>query len=129
MPLWPSKTKPDARIRAEGRGKRGERLAALYLMAKFYRIRHLRFKSPVGEIDLIATNGQTLVFIEVKTRARAADLETALLAVNQRRIVRAAQYYLSKYPHLAQRDARFDVIFLAPGHWPRHVRNAFQSPE
>lgn len=118
-----------SRTRAERRGHWGEQLAAVYLMTKFYRLRQRRFKCPVGEIDLIASHFGTLVFIEVKTRAKAEDLDTALQAVNQRRIHKAAQYYLAKNPRLAQRDARFDVIFLAPGRWPRHVRNAFQSPE
>lgn len=123
MPPSPSRTK------AEKRGRWGERWAALFLTLKFYRILEQRYKCPLGEIDLIAAHFGTLVFVEVKTRARADDLETALLAVNQRRITRAAQYFLAQNPHLGGQSARFDVIFLAPGHLPRHVRNAFQSVE
>lgn len=119
----PSKTK------AEKRGHWGERWAAVFLTLKLYRIRQRRFKCPMGEIDLIASHFGTLVFVEVKTRARIENLETALQAVNQRRIFKTAQYFLAKNPSLVNASARFDVIFLAPGHLPRHVRNAFQSPE
>jgi putative endonuclease len=48
------------------------------------------------------------------------------MAVNRHRIVRAAQMWLMRRPELANGDTRFDVIFLAPFAWPRHIVNAFQ---
>lgn len=118
-----------SRKKAERRGHLGEVFAALFLRVKFYRIRARRVKTPVGEIDLVAERGQTVVFVEVKVRAHQRDEEQALLAVNQRRISRAANYYLARNPHLNGRNFRFDVIFLAPFALPRHVKGAFMTSE
>jgi putative endonuclease len=123
----PSKPKSSARIAAEGFGHRGEALAALYLRAKLYRIVAKRVKTPVGEIDLVAERFGTTAFVEVKTRGRAETEEEALGAVNQHRIVRAAEFYISRHPHLAATPLRFDIIFLARGRWPRHIVNAFDA--
>lgn len=123
----PSSRGTDARSAAERYGRRGESLAAWYLRAKLYRIVARRVKTPLGEIDLIARRFGVTVFVEVKAR-RAGDGELdALLAVNRRRILRAAEYYLARRPALAATPLRFDVIFLAPLSWPRHVRNAFDA--
>ncbi len=125
MPPSPSRLKSSARLKAEGFGRRGETLAALYLRAKLYRIVERRVQTPVGEIDLIARRFGVTVFVEVKSRGRAATEAEALLAVNQRRIVHAAEWYIARHPHLAATPLRFDVIFLAPWSLPRHVVNAF----
>ena len=66
-----SKPKSDRRLKAERQGRRGETLAALYLQAQLYQIVARRFKTPVGEIDLIAERFGTTVFVEVKARGRA----------------------------------------------------------
>jgi putative endonuclease len=116
-----------ARLAAEALGHRGETLAALFLRAKFYRIRARRFKTPVGEIDLVAERFGTTVFVEVKARTRAETEAETLESINRRRIVRAAEWYISHRPALANRPLRFDVIFLAPGRWPRHLVNAFDA--
>ena len=126
-PPSPSKPKSNARIAAEGFGHRGEALASLYLAAKLYRVVGRRVKTPVGEIDLIVRRFGVTVFVEVKTRGRAGTEGEALEAVNQRRIVRAAEYYIARNPHLAATPLRFDVIFLARGKWPRHIVNAFDA--
>ena len=127
MPPSPSKPKSKARIAAYLGGHRGETLAARFLRLKLYRIVQRRCKTPVGEIDLIAERFGTTVFVEVKSR-RGRHLEgEALLAVRRDRIVRAAQYYISRHPRLVATSLRFDVIFLAPRMWPRHVMNAFDA--
>ncbi len=120
---------PSARQRAERRGRFGEVLAALYLRLQFYRILATRVKTPVGEIDLIARRGQTVIFVEVKLRRNITGLGAALDAVNRRRISRAAQYFLTQRPKLTDYTLRFDVIFLAPFAWPRHVKGAFETLE
>jgi len=127
MPPSPSKPKSEARLAAEAQGRRGEGLAALFLQCQLYRIVERRFKTPVGEIDLIAERFGTTVFVEVKARGRTTGEAEALGAVNQRRLVRAAGYYLSRHPRLAATPLRFDVIFLAPKSWPRHLKGAFTS--
>jgi putative endonuclease len=123
----PSRPKNERRLAAERQGRRGEALAALFLQAQLYRIVARRFKSPVGEIDLIAERFGTTVFVEVKARGRREGAGEAMGKVNQRRLVRAAEYYLSRNPRLATTPLRFDVIFLAPRAWPRHLKNAFQA--
>lgn len=116
-----------ARLAAERQGRRGELLAAWLLRAKLYRIVERRFKTPVGEIDLIASRFGTTVFVEVKTRAHAEATAEAFAKVNTRRLVRAAQYYLARHPRLTDTPLRFDVILLAPNTPPRHLKNAFQA--
>ena len=126
MPPSPSKPKSSARIFAEGAGRRGEMWAELFLFIKGYRTIARRVKTPVGEIDLIARRGSMTVFVEVKARSFSDQEADALMAVNRHRIVRAAQMWLMRRPELAAGDTRFDVIFLAPFAWPRHIVNAFQ---
>ena len=99
--------------------------AELYLRAKLYRILARRVKTPGGEIDIIAEHSGMTIFVEVKARGRSSDEMGAHIAVNQKRIVRAAEFWLSRNPERFNRDMRFDVIFLAPFAWPRHIRNAF----
>lgn len=122
----PSTSKPGtSRQAAERRGRRGEIWAELFLRAKFYKILQRRYKTPLGEIDLIVRRGKTVVFVEVKQRNSAALYGQALEAVNQRRIARAADWFQSRHPQYAGFDFRFDVIFLAPRRWPSHLSNAF----
>jgi len=116
----------DSRLAAELFGRRGETLAAWFLRLKGYRILASRFKTPAGEIDLVARRFGTLVFVEVKAR-KSGSIADAWIAVNDRRITAAADYYLARHPRLAAIDMRYDVIFLAPMTWPRHVVNAFDA--
>ena len=111
----------------ESAGRRGEAWASLFLMLKLYRIVARRVKTPVGEIDLIASRGETIVFVEVKARSFSHQEADALGAVNRRRIVHAAQFWQTRHPALAERPMRFNVIFLAPFAWPRHIVNAFDA--
>lgn len=127
MPRSGSKPKNPERQRAERAGRRAEALAALYLRLKAYRILEQRFKTPVGEIDLIARRGKTLVFVEVKQRQGAEAEGVALAMVNTKRLVRAAEVYLMRHPECTGLDCRFDVIFLAPKRWPRHLMGAFRA--
>lgn len=127
MPRSPAKTPSKRRVTAERRGHRGETLAALFLQLKLYQIRDRRFKTPMGEIDLVVEKGSTLVFVEVKARGRGADEQLTYAAINRTRITRAAQSWLARHPAEAGKDFRFDVIFLAPGRWPRHLINAFPA--
>ena len=127
MPPSPSKPKSRARIEAYLGGHRGEMLAAWLLRLKLYRIIGRRYKTPLGEIDLIATRFGTTVFVEVKARSKPASEAETLEAIRTSRIVAAAQYWLTRHPAKAATPLRFDVIFLAPGRWPRHVINAFDA--
>ena len=108
-------------------GLLAEAAASWFLRCKGYRVVATRMKTPVGEIDLIAKRGKTLVFVEVKTRTHRSGEAEALEAVSTSRIVRAAEHWLARHPHEAEKTCRFDVIFLAPGRWPRHLINAFDA--
>lgn len=126
--MRPSASKPKSpeRRSAEVFGRRSETLAAWYLRLKGYRIRDVRVRTPLGEIDLVAERFGTIAFVEVKSRVREGDFDP-ILAVNRQRISRAAQMYVARHPQLATRTLRFDVILLAPWTWPRHVINAFDT--
>lgn len=127
MPRSPSKQRDRLRFNAWRDGHRGEFWAALFLRFKLYRIVARRVKTPMGEIDLVAERGNVTVFVEVKARAFSHQEGEAMEAVNTRRIVRASEHYLARHPRLMGRDLRFDVIFVAPFAWPRHVINAFDA--
>ena len=75
---------------AEARGRRAETIVAWFLRLKFYRILARRYRTPVGEIDLIAKRGRTIAFIEVKQRPSEAEGLDAVTAKGRRRISQAA---------------------------------------
>ncbi len=107
-------------------GLQAETLAAWFLRMKGYHILATRMKTPVGEIDLIARRGKTLVFAEVKTRGTIA---AALESVQKRqagRIVRAAQWYLAT-DRGAVSEMRFDVIAIEFPFKIKHIRSAFTA--
>jgi len=113
------------RADAERRGRRAEVRAAWWLRLKGYRILATRYRTPMGEIDLIARRGGCIAFIEIKARA---TLEAGLEAVSptaRRRIARAAGAFLAQRG-LAGASARFDVIVMRPRHLPCHIRDAWR---
>jgi putative endonuclease len=115
----------EKRIRAYRHGLFAETAAALLLRLKGHRIVARRYKTPVGEIDLVALRGRRLAFVEVKQRRSLDEAGWALPARARRRIVRAAQYWLSSHPDFAGHDIAFDVVLAAPWAWPRYIANAF----
>ncbi len=111
--------------------RRGEALAALFLRLKGYRIEARNWRCQLGELDIIAWDGDTLVFIEVKTRTgrTAGSPEEAVTAGKQRRLALLAQAYLGQRRGEPP-PCRFDVIAVegsAP--WPRvrHLKTAFRA--
>ena len=109
--------------RAYLKGKYGEWIAALYLQLKGYEILEKRFKTPVGEIDLLARKGQTLIAVEVKTRNTFQQASMALTVFQQRRIERTLLFYLAG--KTSSLDLRFDVILISPWKWPYHIQGAW----
>ena len=109
-------------------GLDGEQYAGEWLsLHRGMRILERRFRTKAGEIDLIMLEGNTVVFVEVKTRLHA-DAGNGMMAVNaakQRRITRAATLYLMKKNWLS-RPVRFDVVEVRPEQII-HIPNAFQS--
>lgn len=127
MQRSPKRPIPDRR-RAEQAGRTAETLAAWFLRLKGYRILATRYKTPLGEIDIVARRGKGVVFVEVKQRGGgAAALDQALAAVNTRRIVKAGEWFISAHPRYGGYDFRFDVISVGPNRWPHHLVNAFSG--
>jgi len=114
-----------SRQKAQRRGHKGEGRAALYLRLRGYRILEQRYKTPVGEADLIARRGGTLAFVEVKARETYRDGVEAITARQQQRVVRAAQAYLAANPGLATLDCRFDALIILPGLKLKHIPGAW----
>jgi len=106
-------------------GRSGEDLAAEFLERRGFVVLHRNYRCRAGEIDLVALKGKRLAFIEVKRRKTREDAAWTLTARQRRRIVRAAQYWLSAHPDFAGHDMAFDVVLAAPWAWPRYIANAF----
>jgi putative endonuclease len=115
------------RVAAFGLGLSAESRAAAWLVAKGYRILARRWKSPVGELDIVARRRQLLVFVEVKARATLDDAAEAVLPRQRQRIVAAAEAWLATYPDPKILDMRFDAVLVAPGKLPRHIPRAFDT--
>ena len=115
------------RVAAFRTGISAESRAAAFLIAKGYRILARRFRTPVGEIDIVAGRRNTLVFVEVKARNTLDDAAEAVTDRIKQRIVAAAEYWLSQRPDDAMRDMRFDAVLVAPGKMPRHIPAAFEA--
>jgi putative endonuclease len=122
-----AKTAAPARAAAFRTGVSAEARAAAYLMAKGYRILAKRFRTPVGEIDLVARRRNLLVFVEVKARATLDEAAYAVTPRQQRRIIDAAQTWLMAHSEHAEFDLRFDAMLIAPRHLPRHLLAAFDA--
>jgi len=119
---------PNARRQAAFKlGVSAEGRAALYLAAKGYRALARRWKSPVGEVDLVVRRGRTIVFVEVKARPRIDDAAWSVLPRQKRRIVAAAEAWLAAHPEHAGYDIRFDAVLVAPGRLPQHIAAAFEA--
>ena len=99
----------------------------MILIAKGYRILARRFKTPAGEIDIVARRRRSLVFVEVKARERADDAAEAVTGRGKQRIIAAAELWLARNPADAQSEIRFDVILVMPGKIPQHIPNAFDA--
>lgn len=100
--------------------------AALYLVLKGVRPLKFRFKTPVGEIDIIGKTGRYVVFVEVKKRMTLDDAAYAISAENASRVRRAAQWWLQKNAPLADKyDIRFDAVVIAGYARIKHIKNAF----
>ena len=112
-------------------GAAGEKVAERFLRRQRYTIVDRNYRTPAGEIDLVALDGQTVVFVEVKTRTGTAHGSPfdAVDGRKQRQIIRAARHFLAA-KRLLDRPARFDVVGVWwEGDAPRCelIRNAFDA--
>ena len=111
-------------------GDRGENLAARHLRNLGYTIITRNFRCELGEIDIVARDGKTLVFVEVKTRTYDDPApEDQVGEVKRHQLTKVGRHYLSRYG-IPQPPARFDVVAVV---WPegrdpiiRHTPSAFE---
>ena len=122
-----SKPASPARVAAFRTGLSAESRAAAYLMAKGYRVLAKRFRTPHGEIDLVARKRNLVAFVEVKARASLDDAAYAVTPRQQQRIIAAAQAWLMAHPEHAEFELRFDAVLIAPRRLPRHLLAAFDA--
>jgi putative endonuclease len=94
-------------------------------MVKGYRIVARRYRTRLGEIDLIARRGNLVLIVEVKVRKTLIEAMDALARQSERRIENAADLWLARQPDHARLSVRFDMVAVLPRRWPVHVENAF----
>ena len=123
----PDKQAAPERVAAFQTGLSAESRAAALLMAKGYRILAKRFRTPHGEIDIVARRRNLLAFIEVKARASLDEAAYAVTPRQQQRIIDAAQGWLMAHPEHAEFEMRFDAMLIAPRRLPRHLLAAFDA--
>jgi putative endonuclease len=115
------------RIGRYRRGRVSEWLAAAALLARGHRILARRFRTPYGEIDIIAVRGRRLAFVEVKRRVTRLEAEAAIAPRQAGRIARAAEFWVSRNPAYREHEQGLDVVFVVPGRLPAHVPDALQG--
>ena len=107
-------------------GHLAEAAAAALLMAKGFQVLARRYKTPLGEIDLVVKRGRLVAFVEVKARPTRRQGLESVGPMAERRIVGAADLWLSRHPDAAGLDLRYDMVVVAPWRLPLHVADAFR---
>ncbi len=113
-------------------GQEGEHLAEAFLLKKGYRIIERNYRTPLGELDLIAEQNRVICFIEVKTRedSRYGLPQESITPRKQRKLTKSALVYLKEH-HLLEREARFDIVAICPNKEDPHriylIQNAFEA--
>lgn len=112
------------------RGLAAESFAAWALRLKGWRVLARRVRPPrgsgAGEIDLVARRGGTVAFVEIKARPSEGAGLFAIDPHQQRRLLRAAEWFIKSHPELSGCDLRFDAVVVCPGRWPRHLPDAWR---
>jgi len=133
LPFFPGSSRRNGEGET-GTGRSGEDMAVSYLQRRGYTVLARNYRQRFGEIDVVAEKGDTLVFVEVKTR-RNDRYGSPLEAVDQRKqrkLARMAQDYISRH-NMEDRAARFDVLAVYilgdSRHEIEHIRDAFEVQE
>jgi putative endonuclease len=125
-PVAPRLPRPERQV-AFRTGISAESRAAALLIAKGFRILARRYRTPVGEIDIVARRRKLLVFVEVKAREHLDDAAWSVTDRQRARIVAAAEAWLAANSDRAIEDIRFDAMLVSPGRIPRHIPAAFDA--
>lgn len=114
------------RVAAYRHGHVAEAMALALLVAKGFHPLARRYRTPLGEIDLIVKRGRTIAFVEVKARGSRDEALQSVGRMSERRIVEAADLWLAKHPAAAGLDLRYDMVLIAPWRLPAHLPDAFR---
>ncbi|MDR1098962.1 MAG: YraN family protein [Treponema sp.] len=108
------KTAGDPQLSSSGAGRAGEDRAAAALEEAGLCIIARNVRSPCGEVDIVAREGETIIFVEVKTWSRYGieELQYAVNPKKQRRIIETAKYFLAAHREYNGMAVRFDVVFV-----------------
>lgn len=117
----------DKRHTAYRRGHSAEYFAALALMLKGFRIVERRYRTKLGEIDLIARRGDLVIIVEVKARSTLEQAMEAVTWTAMQRIESAADLWLARQPDYANLSLRYDLVAILPWRWPVHVPAIFTA--
>lgn len=101
-------------------GNFAETIAAWYLRLNFYRILARRFKTKIGEIDIVVKRLNTISFIEVKYRKDSKFLFETVTQMQIKRIKNAAELFLIKHPYYNNCKKNIAVIYMNKYFWPRY---------
>jgi putative endonuclease len=112
------------RRRRHRRGLAAELIVAILLTVTGHRSLARRFKSPVGEVDIIAVRGRRVAFVEVKRRPTSEDCEAAITGELRKRVRRAAALWLARNPPFQTYDVGFDLVFVVPWRFPTIMHDA-----
>ncbi len=115
------------RQRRESLGHRAEFLAANYLRLKGYKILSQRFKTKSGEIDIIASRGDLIVFIEVKARKTLLEARDAISGRSKRRIIKCGGLYIGKNRQYQSYGIRYDAVFVVAGWSVVHEKDFWRA--
>ncbi len=109
------------------RGMIAEYITIIFLICKGYRILAHRYKTPVGEIDIIATKENILVAVEVKYRDQMNDTFSAISSASQKRIINAVKWYLTHHQRHHYATIRMDMVAINRRFSIKHLDNAWQD--
>ena len=117
------------RKKSEEAGRAAELAALWFLRFKGWRLLAQRYRTPVGEVDLVMRRGDVTAFIEVKARKSLDGAVESVSPRQARRIAAAARHFLVQDAMAPAQSCRFDIVAVSPYHWPRHIENAFEGDQ
>ncbi len=115
------------RLKAYRRGHFSETLAAMALRVKGFRIVARRYRTKLGEIDLVARRGDLILIVEVKARPTLDEAMDAIGRESEHRIEGAADLWLTRQRDQDRLSMRFDMVAVLPWRWPIHVEDVFRG--
>ena len=103
-----------------------EKIAAIFLRLKGYKILARRYRNYFGEIDIIAKKARVIIFVEVKARKTKTNIEEILKPHQLKRIKRSAELFVAQNHQFHDCDLRFDFIEIGKNFWPKHQKNFWE---